>query len=259
MLRELSLRAGLDEVGRELIARVVEGATAALLHSQEGLSRDQAEADLARSEPAPVEPPAGTAVDRTAVPADRTPAVAATAGPRRWLLGLRLLAEHTGDDLGARFGIGFEVGWVALAHGFPRVRVRLASETGLAQAIESDAVDASLFVWPVRVGADVGAVSGAHGVWLGAAPGIDLVRIAPARAHDPSLTLSDPEIAVVGAARAELRYELTLDQLQLSLGAVLDYAFARSHYDVIADGMRERVATPWQARPGALVGLGLTF
>lgn len=258
MLRELVLRAGLDEVGRELIARVVEGATAALLHSQEGLSRAQAEADLARSEEPASEPAAGTAVSATAVPVDREPAAAA-APARRWLLAVRVLGQHTGADLGARLAIGFEAGWLARARGFPRVRVRLASESGLAQTIENDAVRASLTIWPLRAGADLGAVGGAHGLWLGASAGVDLLSIKPSRVSDPSLTLGKPGTGLVAAARYELRYELTVDQLLLSLAAVLDHAFARSHYDVIADGERMRVATPWQARPGALLGAGMTF
>ena len=77
MLRELALRAGLDEVGRELIARVVEGATGALLHSQEGLSRAEAEVEVARSAPPDPEPPAETAVDKTAA-VDAAPAAPAS-------------------------------------------------------------------------------------------------------------------------------------------------------------------------------------
>jgi len=274
MLRELSLRGGraghpgFDEVDRELIARVVESATVALLHSQEGLSREQAAADLARSERAQEEPTPSAATPRvsfrngapTAVPPDRDEAARMRSpAERAWLLGARVLGQWTGADLGARLGLGLELGWLAPSDAPLRVRARLALEPSLPQAIDSDAVDATVMSWPLRLGVDLGTRSGASGYWLGASAGADLVRVAPERAHAAELTTTDPELYAAFAARAELRYELALAALQLSAGVLLDVAFARSHYDVIATGSRTRVASPWIARPGLALGCATAF
>jgi hypothetical protein len=261
MLRELALRAGLDEVGRELIARVVESATAALRHSHEGLSRAQAEADLARSELPEPEPQPVPASAPTAVPADRDePALERAQPPQRaWLIGVRALAQSHGADLGVRYGLGLEAGWLALHGGVARLRVRALIEPSLGQAIDDEAVAATVTSWPLRLGLDLGAASGVHGVWLGASAGVDWVRVAPDRARDAALSLTEPDAELMFAARAELRYELALHAWLLSAALPLDVAFARKHYDVIAGGAPTKVATPWRVRPGVALGCALTF
>jgi hypothetical protein len=74
-----------------------------------------------------------------------------------------------------------------------------------------------------------------------------------------ALTPTAAELYAAFASRTELRYELALDRIQLSAALVLEVAFARSHYDALADGARTRVATPWRARPGVALGVGTTL
>ena len=272
LLRELSLRAGLDEVGRELIARVVQTSTVALLRSREGISRAQAEVEVARvaaqspdaaSEPA-AEPKAATPAHADddapgAVPADQEDDASAPSErqERSWLLGVRVLGGWTGGDLGARLGAGIEAGVRLLRASSPRLRVRLAFEPSLPQSIDAGGIEAEVISWPLRLGLDLGWARGAHAFWLGASTGIDVVRLSSDRASDPSLSLSAPATYLRPVSRAELRYELAQGPLLLSAALMLDVAWARSHYDVIADGTRTRVATPWRLRPALALGAAM--
>jgi hypothetical protein len=273
LLRELALRAGLDEVGRELIARVVQTSTVALLRSREGISRAQAEVEVARvaaQNPDAVASPAAEPAPAAAHPSDVAPSAAPAdredqAGARSerqersWLLGVRVLGAWTGDDLGARLGAGIEAGALLLRASSPRLRLRLAFEPSLPQSIDSGGIEAEVMSWPLRLGLDLGWARGPHAFWLGAATGIDIVRVSSDRASDPSLSLSKPVTYARPVSRAELRYELAQGSVLLSAALMLDVAWARSHYDVIAAGARMRVATPWRLRPGIALGAALQF
>jgi hypothetical protein len=199
LLRELALRAGLDEVGRELIARVVQTSTVALLRSSEGISRAQAEVEVARvaaQSPDAVATPAAEPKTDTAQPAGAAPSSVPAereddggAPPERqersWLLGVRALGSWAGGDLGARLGAGIEAGVLLLRAPSPRLRMRLAFEPSLPQAIDEGGIEAELMSWPLRLGLDLGWSSGSHAFWLGAGTGIDVVRVSSDRASDP--------------------------------------------------------------------------
>jgi len=269
LLRELSLRAGLDEVGRELIARVVQSGAVALLRSHEGLSRAEAEVEVARVAAQNPEAQAEPAAEAESQPTAAKIAVADDdegdeepsfeQQERGWLIGVRVVGAYTGRDLGARLGAGIEAGVLALHGPSARLRVRLALEPSLPQAIDGDGIEAHVLSWPLRLGLDLGWSRRASAFWLAVSTGGDFVRVSTQRASDPSLSLSKPDSYLRPASRVELRYELAVDRVLLGAALLLDIAWSRSHYDVIADGERAPVAEPWQLRPGLALGAALSF
>jgi len=172
------------------------------------------------------------------------------------LLGARVAGQWTGDALGARLGAGLELGRVLVPEAWPRLRLRAVFEPSLAQDFEHSDVSARVSSWPLRIGLDVGVASGAHAALFGVATGLDLVWTTPERAGDPALTLSAARMQLLPSSRAELRYELALQGVLLSAALFVDVPWKRTHYDVVEDGQRVRLATPWRVRPGLALGCG---
>jgi hypothetical protein len=287
LLRELALRAGLDEVGRELIGRVVETSALALLHSSEGLNRAQAEQGIAarehvlqlganasrvdaahereeesareeeeRARTADSERGVDRARERFDEPGPSGDGDNARGAAERWLLGARVLGQWTGSALQGRYGAGFELGHVLSRAAWPHVRLRAAFELNLAQTLERSAVDARVSTWPLRIGIDLGITRGVHAWLLGLGTGFDRVRTTAEHARDAGLMLSEPTTQLLPVSRAELRYELGVSPVLLSVAALIDVPWAVTHYDVLEQGQRVRLGTPWQLRPGFVLGFG---
>jgi hypothetical protein len=267
LLRKLELPRGLDEVGRELIAQVVETSVLTLLRSEAGLSREQVRADLAdTSEPRDEnssEDALPAADEASAQPAPVPTAEAPAVKPARSALELELAArgvvEWTGSDLGADHGVGAETG---LSYHFPSalfVRARLVFEQGLGQGITTPALSATVRTTALRGGIDVGFAFGPSALALGAGFGLDLARIEPETAFDASLVLADDTSSTIPVSRLEARYELTAGIFQMAAGVLADVPLVDTHYDVRGNGGLERVAEPWAVRPGALLTLGFSL
>jgi hypothetical protein len=252
MLRELALRAGLDELGRELIARVVETAVVALLHSDEGLNREQARAGLAQESQLALAAPVAAADEPPATP----PRAASAEASERWraLLGLRSLVRYSGPDLGVLGAFGLEAGVALHEPGWPRLRARLSVEASLPQRLDAAGVEAKLVSIPMRLGIDVGT---AFGLYLGLSTGFDLVHLDPEQASDDALSLTKNSMDLVPATRFELRYELALGSSAcLGLSAFADAAWTATHYDVVENGTITHLATPWRVQPGVALSVG---
>jgi len=250
LLRELELRDGLDEVGRELIGRVVETSVVALLHSSEGLSREEARAGLEKS----AKPEAVLAPEPVV---EQPPAVKAQPA-RRWrpLFGMRILGQWTGDDLGARVAFGLEGGVALHNPGWPPLRARLSFEAALPQSLESSGVQARVITLPLRAGVDVGTP---FGLYLGLATGFDIVHLDPQSAGESALRLVENSTELVPASRAELRYELYFGKvLWLAFSALADLPWKTTHYDVVESGTTQHLATPWRVQPGLALTIGLS-
>lgn len=256
LLRELTLRDGLDEVGRELIARVVETSTVALMSSSEGVSREEARAELEKDAQAQASaPPPSVAVAQPKVEEPEAPKAA-----RRWrmLLGLRALGHWTGSDLGARVGLGLE-GGARYRSGQRGLHIggRLSAEIGLPQKLEAQGVAARVLTVPLRIGVDVGSELG---LFVALSTGVDVVHLAPERVADSELMLASASTELTASSRAELRYEMRLGgtrgSLYLAFSALVDVPWAATHYDVAEGGTLKHLATPWRAQPGAAITLG---
>jgi hypothetical protein len=256
LLRELSLRDGLDELGRELIARVVETSMVALLDSREGVSQAEARAELAKDpEPAPTESgSAPTPVASSAPEPGPEPApVRASLSP---LFALRAVGHYTGPDLGPRFALGLEAGVRYSAPRWPKLGARLSFEAALPQELDADEAEATLLTFPIRAGLELGT---SFDLFFALSAGVDIVHLNPERASSSELTPNDASTELTPVGRTEIRYELALSSsLSLALVALADVPLTTTRYDVIQDGARNTLARPWAVQPGLAIGLGFS-
>lgn len=287
LLRKLPAPHGLDEVGRELVAQVVESSLRTLLTSSGGLSRAEASAAVAADLPRESEPRApaaapesmpakqGTAMGEAAEPraeqvgsnpsADSKREAAlepraslaqrATRLPRAWA-GLRYVIAYSGKDLGLAHGPGLELGLTVFRP--LALRARLSAERRFSQLLQTPLFDArvqsTLFVAQIEFGMELpwGRLLPAVG------GGVAVVRIAPEAARE-AVTLAASRLDVVPELRPELRYELQLGRVMLSWAAFLELSLLRTHYDLVDAGVQRREGAPWLARPGANFGVGWSW
>jgi hypothetical protein len=271
LLRELGLLDGLDDVGREAVAQVVDSSIDALMSfSLEGISRDEARAALARAPSPPPAPgtvvdlgprtakPAGPPVAPAAVPATVAKASAGRAGVvwRGWLAA-RYSAAYEGPDLGLAHGPGLEAG---LERAGPRLflRARLVGERCFTQVITSPALGADVQDDVARLLIDLGwSPVARQALSLGVGVGIDATAIQPGPALAPNVTPTAATTHVVPVVPAELRYEVGGDAWRVGVLVFADASLYATHYDLARAGTVERLATPWPVRPGAAVVIGL--
>ncbi|HEX6273532.1 MAG TPA: hypothetical protein VFZ53_10835 [Polyangiaceae bacterium] len=270
LLRKLELNNGLDEVGRELIAQVVDTSILTLLRSEAGLSREEVKTDLAHpSEPdanSTEEPPAlEKRATAQAVPSPAGAPSADEGGAKsapstlELELGARGAAQWTGSDLGTHLGAGAET---ALSYNRSKglfLRGRLLFEYGFGQAISTPALNATVQTTALRAGVDLGTAFGVSAFAFGLGFGADLARIAPESALDASLVLAEESTATIPIVRLEARYELTAGNFRMAAGLFADASLVDTHYDVRGEGGQERIAEPWSIRPGVLVVVGTCF
>jgi hypothetical protein len=249
LLRELSLRSGLDEVGRELIAQVVETSTVALLHSEAGMSRDEASASLARERAEPAPKPAPVPKPHAVRPRPAPSPLIAAAGARALVLWNR-------SSAGPAAGVGAEGG---LGVTLPRsllVRGRLAFEYRLPQTIATPRLDASFGSVALRGAVDTGIAAGRHSFWVGLGAGADFDHAGTDSARDRSLRLAPTSHSASALLRAELRYELTLGAVWLAVASFIDVSTVHTHFDVADPGGPVRLAELWVVRPGFALTVG---
>lgn len=264
LLRRLDLHDGLDEVGRELIAQVVESSVDSLLRSSDGMTRAEMTAALARDRPmvATAAPP-GT----TVAPVMAGQATAAAPMPlpahrvRRWSgwIASRYTYRWDGPDLGAGQGPGLELGLER--DGAIQAGARISASRSFTQQVPTTNVDTQLQSSQLCLLLDVGralspARGFAHEVSLGVGGGVELTRVEPGRVYDPLVTAAVPQSHLAPIARGELRYEIGGVAWRLAAVLVADVALDDTHYDVDRAGTAERAATPWRVRPGGAVVLG---
>jgi hypothetical protein len=246
LLRRLALPKGLDEVGSELVAQVLESSVLALLHSSAGLSRAQASAELAREAAAP---PVANAPPKP-------PRSSAPTRPLRCELGARYGVGWSGAELGLGHGPGAELG---LRFGAPWfVRAALVAERWFEQSLRARGIEADVQATAARAGVALGIALGPrHALAGGLSAGVDVRRVTPRRTTFSSIRLAETDTRAVPLLRAELRYELVSSPLRFAAGPFLDWSLVDTHFDLLEAGRRVRVVEPWPVRPGVFAALGL--
>jgi hypothetical protein len=244
VIRDLSLRDGLDAYGREIVAQVIDSSVQALLRSVEGMSRAEAEARLAREgEPSPrgVEP-------EKPPPAATGPSAAPYSG---WFA-LRYGGAWTGSDFGAAHGPGLEAGL-----GWRWLRLRIVAERPFSQTLRSAEVDATVQTWSLRAGVDAAwPAAGASSVVAGVGGGASFVETASVRVHDAALTPTTQSAGAVAALRAEAGYQLRLGPWRLMVLAYADAPLTAVHYQVRLPSGATRIGLPWGVEPGGAIVIG---
>ena len=250
LLRELSLRSGLDEVGRESIAQVVETSTVALFRSTAGLSRDEATASLARED---------TTRERRAAPSRAPPP---SPRPSRAmpdvLLGARTAVVWNETNGGPAAALGAEGALGSHFSGAFVARARVAFEYRTSQTIATPDVSVHFGSAALRGGVDGGFSAGPHAAFLGLGAGVDFDRVSTSVARSHTLELVPARDDSVAMLRAELRYELTLGSVWVAASVFSDFSTVRTHYDVARASGVTRLGELWPARPGLSLTVGFS-
>jgi hypothetical protein len=261
LLRSVLLRAGFDDVGRELVGQVVETAVVALLDSGAGLTREQAQQALS-SDDSGAEPPARPSEGegpRTVSPAlpSKPASPPGTVGPpialEGWL-GLRYGAVTLGSELGVAHGPGLELG-LGLKRGW-LLRGRVTAERDFPHSFETSLVAAELTRVRLRLAVDAGLpVTSLQTLLLSFGIGQDLVDVKPTAPAGSDVAPVPAFADNAPMAQAELRYEVALGLFRVAASLGADASLVETHYDVAHPTERERVVRPWLVRPSAAMAL----
>jgi hypothetical protein len=252
LVRSLVLASGVDDLGREQLGQVVESSTLALLHSRDGLNRQQAESAIEAVRPEPVK-----ALPATKAPPVEPPPAAPASKRSVWHgdVALRYGFELLGDAIDVRHGPGLE-----LAAGQSLLGARLTLEHGFTQAVHAPEFSATEQVESVRLAAELGLpVAARQRAAVAVGGGIDVAHFDPGTPSAPDVTPSEPHTHVVPILRGELRYELAFAPMTLTAAAFTDIACEKTHYDVSEDGSVHRVASLNTVRPGGVLAFGFRF
>ncbi len=246
LMRDVPLRSGLDELGRERIAQVIETSTQALLRGETAMSREQFENSLQT-----LETPSGTepAGDREPPP---------DGSPRRYLteptLGVSYQSYWSGSELGLMHGPGLRVGLVrtlergsflgtaVVAPSFPQVH----QEGGVEVRVQSIALRLLLGgAWPIGRGWSWSTSGGG---------GVSLSHISP-RGLEEDWIEEPARTNVTPWLQAELGVNWELSRLMVSVAFSSQLSLADTHYDHVRGTEQERLFTPWLLQPGGVVGV----
>lgn len=259
LLRSVLLRAGFDEVGRELVGQVVETAVVSLLESGDGLTREQAQLALTNEDATPPpakpgEPTEATAPSPPPVPERPVPPSAHAATTLQGWLALRYGAVALGTELGVAHGPGFELG-VGVSRGY-LLRGRLLFERDFAQSFHTPLIAAELSRSRLRFAADAGLqLTSRQLLLVSLGIGQDRVEVTPAPTAGSRVAPSPAFPDRAPMALAELRYEGALGRFRVAASLGADISLVETHYDVAHRTARESVVKPWMVRPSASLAL----
>jgi hypothetical protein len=253
LIRDVELSGRFDEVDRAALAEVLELSVSALLENERaGLSRDEAQALLARRAAPPAPPPGEPAAP---LPPPPPPEV-----PSRWAAGAFYGAQAAAGDAPIAHGPGL---LLSVAHD-PRGQRRgqglsfwLSGQWNTLDATSERAgarIGVGLDTVAARAGIEIGNDAG---VGLRAGLGADFVHIAPrAVLPDPSIALS-PErwsthFIVSLAGRVNLA---VLSPVRVAGLFVVDFTPTAVSYDAVINGTPAPVFSPGRLRPGIVIEL----
>lgn len=261
LLRSVHLRAGFDDVGRELVGQVVETAVGSLLHSRDGLTREQARLALANEgTPTPNTSTSDAVAKATPEPparrVQRTPQATSGGTPLAldgWLA-LRYGMVALGRELGVAHGPGLELG-LGVTHRYS-LRARLIGERDFPQSLSTPLIAAELTRTRLRLAADAGfELTERQLLSFSLGIGQDRLTVRPGSASGSSVAPKPSFEAQAPVALTELRYEVALARFRLVAAVGADISLVRTHYDVVQPTQRESVGSPWLIRPSASLAL----
>lgn len=264
LLRSVLLRAGFDDLGRELVGQVVETAVVALLESGAGLTREQAQLALSRDDSgaapaapgeAPASPTPPPPVRTAPKPVPQKRAATPLTELEGWLA-LRYGAVALGNELGVAHGPGLELGLGAKRSWL--LRGRLSAERDFPHSFETSLIAAELTRVRLRFVVDAGLpLTRWQTLLLSLGIGQDRVNVKPTAPAGSDVAPVPAFADNAAMAQAELRYELALGVVRVAAAVGADFSLVETHYDVAhpIERERERVVRPWLVRPGAAMTL----
>ena len=252
LVRDIPLTQGLDELGRESVAQVVESSTLALLQGSVGLSRAEVQTALGPSLSRSIEPPRSSSPWRAYPP---TPAAAEAASSRwRARLGVSYQASLTGKDFGLEHGPGIAAGleylrptdsFIALGafewrfeKEHQNAEFKLAVQNNLAWLLlgwrkpTPDACIVTFF-----------------------GPGLQLSRVRPTLVvNDAAASTTDRLLHVSPWVRLATGFEWDTSAFALQILGKIDVSAYKTHYDIERNGNPpQQLVSSWVIQPGIVL------
>jgi hypothetical protein len=252
LVRELPLRRGLDDFGRESIAQVVESSLLVLLHGKTGMSRADVQVALGPYLAGNSTRPNTATPAQEQSPPPQPPRSTPTHSALRHRLGASYGLQLTGSALGPQQGPGVVSGleWDRLSDA---LFIQAAGEWHFEQAhrtTEFDLTVQSSFAW-LLVGWCRPLVGSKFVTSIGSGLEIDRVKT---RSTSGSTASPTPfQVNLSPWVRGAVGFELGNSPLVLQFLGTVDASVYRTHYDINRNGVRETMATPWVIRPGVNV------
>jgi hypothetical protein len=257
LVRDVALPSGLDALGRELIAQIVESSIVALLHSEVGISRAQLKAEVessAAEEPSAAaqstpKPKPASANTSTPLPARVPPRLDHAAHVIEGWLAARYAADWSGSALGLRQGPAFELGIGLGRTNF--VRARFVLERDFPATLHAGPIDANVATTRWRSAVDWGTAVGrneALAFSLGA--GEDRSQIEPIATSDAFVVPAAASRATPFVLHSEARLEASFAPFRLAFAFGFDVPLEHTPYDVDRGASAKELAAPWAVRPG---------
>jgi len=254
LVREVPLRDGLDELGRERIAQVVESATLALLQGAPSLSREEVRSALRTHSGPPTEPPVERPRPAASLPDPgsraRWQARVGSTYQGQWAGAELGLLHGPGLRLGAQYGKPSGAGWLGSVWGQLRFRRRVElPEIGV--DVQTAAFRLLLGrLWPLADRVALATLLGG---------GVDRVNNVPWTPADSSVARGPRRTYTAPWLRGELGVEWNIESIVARAAVTGDLSLYDTHYDLVRDGREERVFSPWWLRPGVEVGIIARF
>jgi hypothetical protein len=236
LLREVPLPAGLDALGLETLAQMIESSLSALI-ADRGAGMDRAEMGRALAErPKPSAPPPAPPID-FGVGAFYAAQVFAAGWPVEHGPGVVIRALRGGGR--ARPG-----GWVTAQYQLP-------------ETIVTDLAGVRLDTVAVRAGPELDVpISGGAALTVRAGAGGDVIQVASRQGTNGGASLVAARTYWDFMAQLAIGARLRLPaRLELEGEALVDADFVLRHYDVNVDDRSIRIVTPWRVRPGIAAAL----
>jgi hypothetical protein len=274
LLRDVPLPNGLDEVGRETLAQVIESSLVALQGQAKALSREELNRLLtgeAAFGPSQSPPNAAIPEQDAALPVLDAPPVApapaalkathepAPSGPNRSRIQLAgaYTAHWSGPELGLLHGPALRLEWESALGAESSWFAAATGELRWDQRYQSALVDVDVASRAAWLTGGIEHTWRGQLRWLaGVGVGIDWAVIQP-RYVEGGLSRVLPETSDTAVwLRAELGVERRFGSVHLALSLLTDVSSLDTHYDVRRAGRAQRLVTPWRVRPGVRVAVG---
>jgi len=250
LVRDIPLPQGLDELGRESIAQVVQSSTEALLSGSAGMSRAQVRQVLLPFMTHSAED-SHRLERRGTYPLNKSSKTA----PSRWRvrLGPSYQASLTGKDFGPEHGPGIMAGVEYLrstdslvALGAFEWHFQNEHQNGEFQVAVQNSFAWLLLGWrKPKPNACLVALLG---------PGLQLARVRPTLvAQDAAASVGERLAHVRPWFRIATGFELNASTFALQLLGKVDLAAFRTHYDIENNGAAEHLASSWVVQPGIVL------
>ena len=263
LVRDVALDSGLDEIGLEQVAQVVNLSTMALWAGNLGGSRQEVETELGvQSTPTPAPAPSPTTATTPLLEHTPTEPFDAGSSPKEPRpdqrgpldIGFEYAARWAGPE-GVLQGPGATLGVLFLRRSF-ELGARLHAQLFLPREVEHSGITLRLRGATFGLGVSLAQpISERISVTSELGAGLDLAEYSVVSVSDPSLQASETSFEVRPLGYASLGVRADLGPVRVGGAALLAVQMLRTHYDISEGDQRSELFAPWVVQPGLVAGV----